>query len=120
MEFDNVIVKAREIFETAYKKTGDVVAAGKQKYDITVLENKLSKNYEALGKLCARALNGGKNIDPEATDALNKKIAERMVRIEELKAEIIAAKNQKCCKNCCSAIDEEAVFCPVCGAKNEE
>lgn len=120
MDFDNVIVKAKEVFEIAYKKTGDVVASGKQKYDISVLENKLSKNYEALGRLTYKAIKNGRAVDLEATDALSGKIKARVARIEELKGEIMAVKNQKRCPVCGTAVDAEAVFCPACGANTEK
>lgn len=120
MDFDNVIVKAKEVFEVAYKKTGDVVASGKQKYDVSVLQNKLSKNYEALGRLTYKAIKNGRAIDLDADDTLNEKIKARVNRIEELKNEIMAVKNQKRCPVCGSAVSAESVFCPACGANTEK
>ena len=120
MDFENIIDKAKEVFEVAYKKTGEAVAAGKQKYDVSVLQNKLSKNYEALGHLCYKSVKKGHTIDLEATDSLNQKITARISRIEELKLEIMALKNQKPCTVCGGAMDTDTVFCPLCGAKNEE
>ena len=119
MDFENVIDKAKEVFEVAYKKTGEAVSLGKQKYDLSVLENKISKNYEALGRLCFRSVKKGHTINLDGTDTLNEKIKARISRIDELKVQIMTVKNQKPCVNCGTAIDKETVFCPACGAKAE-
>ena len=44
MDFlDNAVNTAREAFDIAYKKTGELVNSQKQKFDIASLENKRKK-----------------------------------------------------------------------------
>ena len=52
MEFlDSALVKAKEVFDVACKKTNEVVSSGKQKFDVASIESKRSKDFEKLGKL---------------------------------------------------------------------
>ena len=100
MDFlDNAIDKAKEAIDIAYKKTNQVVNTGKQKFDIASLQNKCSKDFEALGKIYYELI---KNTE-----------------IAELKEEVNAAKCKRTCPVCAAAINENSVYCSACGAKLE-
>ena len=49
--FDNALDKARETIDIVSKKTGEVVMAQKQKFDIATLQNKRAKDFEKLGEI---------------------------------------------------------------------
>ena len=49
--FDNALDKAKEAIDIVSKKTGEVVTAQKQKFDIASLENKKAKDFEKLGEI---------------------------------------------------------------------
>ena len=46
MKFDNILSKAKDVFEVAYRKADDAISVKKQKFDIASLENKMSKDFE--------------------------------------------------------------------------
>jgi hypothetical protein len=120
MNLDNILVKAKEVFETAYKKADDVVTVQKQKFDVSSLENKLCKDYEELGKLCyAQMQNGAFNDNTEFKNIFDE-IQSKNAQIEEMKKEILKAKNKKRCPSCDAAIDKNSAYCNVCGAKFTE
>ena len=52
MDFlDNAVNKAKDVFDIACKKTGEAVNTGKLKLEIATIENKMSKDFEKLGRL---------------------------------------------------------------------
>lgn len=117
MEFlDNAIVKTKEAFDVARKKTGEVVNTKKLEFDLASLRSKQEKDFTALGRICFDLY---KN-DEGATDevkALVSAIAEKNKKIEELNTVIVASKNKRLCPNCGASVDKNAVFCSSCGEK---
>lgn len=120
MNLDNILVKAKEVFETAYKKADDVVSVQKQKFDVSALENKLNKDFEQLGRICYDEMKNGAFSDNEKFKSAFDEIASKSAQIEEMKKEILKAKNKKRCPSCDAAIDINSVFCNVCGVKFTE
>lgn len=52
MDFlDEAVLKAKEVFDIACQKTGEVVNTSKQKIEVLTLQKKLEKNYMALGEI---------------------------------------------------------------------
>ncbi|MBQ5910885.1 MAG: zinc ribbon domain-containing protein [Clostridia bacterium] len=121
MNFDNILNKAKDVFETAYKKADDAFSVQKQKFDVAGLENKLSKDYEALGKLCFEEMQKGAFSDNAAFLNIAEEIKVKTIQIEELQKDILKAKNKKRCTKCGAAIDKGSVYCNACGQSvNEE
>ncbi len=116
--FDELLDKAKVALDVAVKATGDVVDTGKQKFNIASLENKISKDYKALGEAFYGFKKNGE-IDDAAVDELILSIDEKLSKIEEIKEEIRKAKADRVCANCGAAIEENTVFCPICGQKLE-
>ncbi len=112
--FDNAFDKAKNAFEVAYKKTGEVVNTEKIKFNITSLKSKKDKLFAKLGK---EYYNDIKNGNTGNYVEIFDEIEEINEKIEELSNEIDYAKNKKFCPSCGKAIDESAVFCSFCGAK---
>ena len=102
--FDNALDKAKETFDIVSKKTGEVVNAQKQKFDIASLQNKRAK-------------------DSEIEDSVTKNLVESIIRknneIYQLQDELNATRYQKVCPNCKANISKTAVYCSSCGAKVE-
>lgn len=117
MDLDNILTTAKEVFESAYKKTGDVVAAQKQKYELSVMHSRLSKHYEELGKLCYSAIRSNNQLNLDNSDILGSKISARMAQIEEIQNEILTIKNQKPCSKCGAPNNIDSSYCAVCGEK---
>ena len=114
--FDNAVSKAKEAFDVACKKTNEVVSTGKQKFDIASLENKLSKDYEQLGKLYFEIIKDN-CIENEMISNLVNEIKEKQVKIDELKEEINNGKKIRVCPVCYAAVNETAFYCSTCGTK---
>lgn len=117
MDFlDNAVSKAKEAFDVAYKKTNEVVSTQKQKFDVASIENKLSKDFEALGRIYFDII---KDTEPEdqRVKGLADEIKTKNERIKELREEINNAKNKRICPECNANISKDAVFCSNCGAK---
>ncbi len=85
MNLDNIFSKTKEVFESAYKKTGNIARAGKHKLDITALEAKLAKDYELLGRLYYSSVAENRKLNPKKTEALLAEIAAKNAQIEEMK-----------------------------------
>ncbi len=85
MNLDNIFSKAKEVFESAYKKTGNVARAGKHRLDITALEAKLAKDYEALGRMYFDAVSEERELRGKKAEALLAEIARKTSQIEEMK-----------------------------------
>ncbi len=116
--FDELLDKAKVAFDVAVKATEDAVDTGKQKFNIASLENKLTKDYKALGEAFYAFRKNGE-IDNDAVDALIASIDEKKEKIEEIKEEIRKAKADRVCANCGAAIEKDTIFCPICGQKLE-
>ena len=120
MNFDNILNKAKDVFETAYKKADDAISVQKQKFDVSSLENKLAKDYERLGRLCFEEMKKGAFSDNAAFCSFAEEIKAKAAQIEELRSDILKAKNKKRCAKCGAAIDKDAVYCNACGEKTDQ
>ena len=116
--FDEILDKAKVAFDVAVKATEDAVDTGKQKFNVAALENKITKDYKALGEAFYSFKKTGE-IDNQAIDALVASIDEKKVQIDEIKEEMRKAKADRVCANCGAAIEENTIFCPICGQKLE-
>ena len=119
MDFlDNAVNKAKEAFDIACKKTGEVVTASKQKIDVVTIENRRSKDFEALGKIYFDMIKD-EEIENFEIKNLVLEIKDKNEKIEALTEEINNAKNKRTCPVCKATIDKLSVYCNICGAKLE-
>ncbi|MGI6279512.1 MAG: zinc-ribbon domain-containing protein [Acutalibacteraceae bacterium] len=116
--FDNAAIKAKEVFDVACKKTNEVVNTGKYKFDIASLENKLSKDYERLGKIYYNMIKDTEVEDKRVIE-LKAAIAQKQDEIKRLQEEINNIKSKRFCPECGVAVDKSSVFCSNCGVKLE-
>lgn len=114
--FDEAVAKAKAAIDVACKKTNEAVTVQKQHFDISSLEAKRAKDFEALGRLYYDEI---RNTSPE-----NEKIAElksaidaKNEKIEELRRELNDIKNKRICPHCGTSVDKFAVYCSACGKK---
>ena len=114
--FDNAFDKAKNAFEVAYKKTGEVLSAEKIKFNISSLKSKREKAYAKLGKSFFEGL--GETVALNDQDkAVYDEIVELNTKIEDLTNELNFVKSNRLCPRCGAVIDENAVFCSKCGEK---
>ncbi len=114
---DNALNKAKDVFDVACKKTGEVVTVQKQKFDISSLKNQCDKDFVSLGKIYFDLIKNNNEFDDETTRELVNSILEKQEKIDELNKEILDSKNKRVCPNCSSPIDVSAVYCSSCGEK---
>lgn len=116
--FDNALDKAKEAIDIVSKKTGEVVNAQKQKFDIASLENKRSKDFEKLGEIYFSLIKNS-DIEDAQTKELVEAIIEKENEIAQLNDELNAVKNKRICPNCQANISKNSVYCSACGTKLE-
>lgn len=116
MEFNDAVNKTKEAFAVAKDKTAEIINVGKMKYDIAALERELGKLYTALGMKTYENIGNLQNADSDILDAAER-IRLKKEEISAAKAELLKAKAKRLCPKCGSAIDENAVFCSICGEK---
>lgn len=117
--FDNAFSKAKEVFDVACKKTGEVVSVQKQKIDIATIESKRNKDFLSLGKIYFKKIKDTEIEDKEIA-SLVEAIKEKNEQIKQINEEIKETKNMKICPNCESFVKDEDLFCSVCGEKLEK
>ena len=87
--FENAVNKAKDVFDVACKKTGEAVNTGKIKLDIATIENKMSKDFEALGRIYFKEIAETDDLSEEKLKLKNK-ILEKQAGINKLKEELEA------------------------------
>ncbi len=85
--FENAVSKAKDVFDVACKKTGEVVNTGKLKLDIATIENKMAKDFEKLGRLYFAEIKENDGAEGEAL-ALKNAIVEKQTQIDKIKEEL--------------------------------
>ncbi len=119
MDFlDDAVVKVKDFFDVACKKTDEIVTTGKQKFDVASIEGKRAKIYEALGKLYYNELKD-MEIEDKKTKALFDEIKEMTEKIDGLRENINSTKNKRSCPSCGAAVDKLSVYCNICGERLE-
>ena len=114
--FDDAVNKTKEVFETVSKKTSEVIATEKQKFDLSSLKSKREKDYTALGKVYFEIIKDDENA-PEYVKETVENIKAKSAEIDRLTAEIQNAKNRRICPACGAFIDKNSIYCNICGAK---
>ncbi len=85
--FEDAVNKAKDIFDVACKKTEEAVNVGKQNLNIATLENKMSKDFEKLGKIYYELIKETEALEGE-TAALREAIKEKQEKIAQIKEEL--------------------------------
>lgn len=114
--FDNAFDKAKNAFEVAYKKTGEIVSLEKLKFNLSSLKSKRSKLFAELGQEYYLKIRNSDDL-ADIQNNLVVSIAELDERIEDISNQIAYAKSKRICPKCGSAIDEKSIFCSYCGGK---
>lgn len=113
--FDNTWQKAKEFFDSACKKTEEVVNVQKLRFDLSSAESKLNNSYVQLGKDRYKALKETE-IDDIALKTLILDIDDKLNEVERLRSEITALSGKGICCECGKKLTG-GDFCSHCGAK---
>lgn len=114
--FEEAVLKAKEIFDTACKKTGEVVSVQKHKLELAGLKNELEKTYAILGQMYYEKIKDEECGDNTMSLVLEN-IRQQLVDIETKQKQIADLSHKLTCQKCGAPIAENAVFCSSCGAK---
>lgn len=114
--FDEALQKAKGFFDSACKKTDEIVSISKLKIELSSAENKLDKAYLALGKAQYNVLKNNNDLEP-LLNALVLDVNEKFEAVENLRKEIANQTGKGICKECGAALNVGAVFCSSCGKK---
>ncbi len=111
---EEVICKAKELAETAGKKTGELVNLGKLKLEAAETERAIGAKLEAIGGTVYEAHKNGVSAD-ETLALLFEEVDELKAKAADLNEKIDDLRRTKHCNACGKNNPCEAVFCQNCG-----
>ncbi len=115
MDFlENAVSKTREVLEVAKQRTDEAVSIQKMKFKISSLESNRNKDLQRLGFAYYKQLKNTEIQDGEIKDLFDS-VAEKNLEIKSLKKDIANLKNKFTCPNCSAHIDEDSIYCNICG-----
>lgn len=112
--FNDIGHKVKKAVNKAAKKTEDIAELTKKKLSLKAEEDRLDSIYAQIGKLRYAELRAGE----DKTDAIENLLFEAddcMDRIKALRASIAKQKKIKLCFSCGAELEENDLFCSVCG-----
>ncbi len=112
--FEEAVVKAKDLYDVAAKKTGEVVSVQKLKLKATQVNSQLSKDFETLGRLYYES---AKESGEEVTDyaEIIGSIDAKFDELDSIECEINETKQTKVCSACGAKCADTASFCANCG-----
>lgn len=114
--FEDTVVKAKDVFDVAAKKTNEVISLQKLKIKVSQTNSLLANDFEALGRIFYEKSKNSDEISSEYKE-LFESIDQKFRELESLEEEIDAQKKTKVCKGCGHKNPTEAEFCNKCGNK---
>lgn len=119
--FDKLTKKAKQTYEGASKKTGELAKEAKLRMKMNENKSEINSLYQEIGKkvyekhTLSEEINIKIDLEEECTkiDILSSEIETCLNQIRELK-------DKKQCPKCFNEIDLNAKFCNHCGAKQED
>ncbi len=117
--FEDVLIKAKDLAETAGKKTSDMVELTKLKVEAAEIEKDIAATLEGLGRLIYDARKAGEDVG-ELIDDCVARVDELTKKKDEAEARICEFRNAVRCRNCGTVNPDDACYCKKCGEKIKE
>ncbi len=115
MDFlENAVSKTREVLEVAKQRTDEAVNVQKMKFKISSLEANRNKDLQRLGFAYYKMLKNTEIEDVEIKNLFDS-VFQKNTEIKSLKKDIADVKNKFTCPNCSAHIDEDSIYCNICG-----
>lgn len=111
--------KARKAAQSAAKKSGELMEVTKINMNISSEEEKIKKLYVKIGKAVYEKFSSGDDVESELVEDC-KVISEHEDNIKDYRQKILDIKNIKKCEECGAELEKDVMFCPKCGAKQEQ
>ena len=112
--FEDAIVKAKDVFDIAAKKTGEVVSVQKLKIKKSQVNSLLNKDFETLGRVYFEQNSHTKD---DKYKLIIDSIKEKLDEISEIEQQIDEQNKIKVCDECGCKNPEDSVFCNKCGTQ---
>ncbi len=120
MDFwDDLYKKMNSAVDYTAKETTKLTEIAKLKYNLMREKSNLDEAYKNLGKIYYAQMKDG-DLDEHKLSLAYDKIEKSKQEIEKIEAAINVAKNIKICSECKAKIEKEMLFCPKCGAKQQQ
>ena len=118
--FNKLTKKAKETYEGASKKTGEIAKEAKLKMKMNESKSEIKDLYQEIGKKVyeKHVLSEGMDIKVDLEDECTK-IDILSAEIETCLNQIRELKDKKQCPKCFNEIDLDSKFCNHCGEKQE-
>lgn len=115
--FEDTVIKAKDAFDVAAKKTEEVWSIQKLRFNISSIKSQLSKEYETLGRVYYDSIKNNCDDDTETMEHIINEIDDKKVQISELEKEIACQKRMIICCSCKTKNLSHAIYCCKCGSK---
>lgn len=118
--FDTIFEKAKDVYDIASKKTGEMVEISKIKLDCVKINNEIKKLYEKLGCSVYSMLKSDYE-NQDVIDSIAEEIDEKLRKLAYLNEKLNDMRNVIICTVCGTKNPEENFYCCKCGSriKNE-
>lgn len=113
--FDDVIVNAAAAFDTVGKMATDVVDRSKVVVSSAELKNKISAQFETLGRYIYDTHESG-NTDPAVVGQYVNEITDLINELKTLQDTLTSVSGKKICPRCACGNSCDSLFCKKCGA----
>ena len=117
--FEEIMIKAKAVADTAGKMTGDVVEIGKLRYQIKQAQWDIEKTYSKFGALVYESKKGTEDYSDVIALAVGE-IDDLNERLNELEGRLRSHKRVKKCDGCGKDNDLDSSFCAHCGRTLDE
>ncbi len=115
MDFlENAVSKTREVLSVTKQRTDEAVNIQKIKFKISSLESNRNKDLQRLGFAYYKLLKNTE-IENEEIKSLFDSVNAKNLEIKSLKKDIADLRNKFTCPNCSAHIDEDSIYCNICG-----
>ena len=113
---DETANKAKEVLDYAGKKSGELYDLQKLRVNAMSARTRLSKQYEALGRIAYENYRTGDEIGIDFNE-IAADITQKTAELKDLEARIAECKGKRVCPVCKATNAKKAVFCNICGQR---
>lgn len=114
--FDTIFEKAKDVYDIASKKTGEMVEISKIKLDCVKINNEIKKLYEKLGCSVYSMLKSDYE-NQDVIDSIAEEIDDKLKKLAYLNGKLNEMRNVIICSACGTKNPEENFYCCKCGSR---
>ncbi len=111
---ENFFSDLKQTFNSAVKKSGELVELGKAKFSVADTKSSIQARYALLGEL-AYLTAKGEEVAAEDAEKIVAEIDELKAALAEHETKAAELAGKKVCENCGKSCPNDAAFCASCG-----